>query len=115
MNYELCFDKNTKKFCPVPVKVLSSEDSDSTSIDKYNKSSIRSSPRHIQHVAIKLHNPRQHYFIINGETKLNHYRELESHSLKCEGYKVIDLDSEKFKNMSQRGKAVSYLSELIIK
>ena len=96
---------------------MSSEDSDST-IDEYYKSTIKASPRNIQHVAVKLHHPKKNYFRINGEKKLNPYPEMESHGLKCEGYKVIDLDLDEFdyymNNMGWQT-AVSYLSELIIK
>ena len=110
INYELCFDKNTKKFCPV--KVLRYENSDSI-IDHF-KSNIEASPRHIQHVAIRIFHPdSRSYSIINGKKKLNEYRELDSHCLKCQGYKVIDLNPDEFLPMSLKGKAVRYLSEII--
>ena len=97
------------EFCPV--KLLRSENSDSI-IDNF-KSNIEASPRHIQHVAIRLFHPYRSYSIINGKKKLNEYRELESHCLKCEGYKVMDLNPDEFLAMSVKGKAVSYLSELM--
>ena len=92
--------------------MLRSEDSDST-IDKFFKSNIEESPGHIQHVAVRIFHPYKDYSIINGKKKLNEYRELESHCLRCEGYKVIDLDPDEFLAMSVKGKAVNYLSELM--
>ena len=92
--------------------MLRYENSDSI-IDHF-KSNIEASPRHIQHVAVRIFHPdSRSYSIINGKKKLNEYRELDSHCLKCQGYKVIHLNPDEFLPMSLKGKAVRYLSELI--
>ena len=65
-------------------------------------------------MAVRIFHPdSRSYSIINGKKKLNEYRELDSHCLKCQGYKVIDLIPDEFLAVSLKGKAVRYLSEII--
>ena len=80
MHFEMAFDKKSQTFCPL---VNHKEER----FDSVNKSKIKESSDHIQHIAVR-QNYRSDY---NSKTKKLFDSDIQGHCLKCEGYKVIDI------------------------
>ena len=105
MNYELAFNKENLMFIPI-VETRKEKTQD------LRKSKISESHKNIQHVAIRLHRPKD-YSIVKGKRRLNEYEDMNSDMLKCEGFKVVDVDPWEFRQMRLRRKEVEYLARLI--
>ena len=105
MNYELAFNKETLMFYPI-VETRKEKTQD------LRKSKINESSENIQHVAIRLHCPKDYAFF-KGKKRLNEYEDMNSDMLKCEGFKVVDVDPWEFKQMRLRRKEVAFLARLI--
>ena len=105
MNYELAFNKENLMFIPIV-------DTRKEKTQDLRKSKINESHKNIQHVAIRLHRPKD-YSIVKGKRRLNEYEDMNSDMLKCEGFKVVDVNPWEFRQMRLRRKEVEYLARLI--